>query len=856
MADSSEIEPNLAKLSVGAPVAGLVVALGDVPDAAFAGEALGPGIAIEPLESVICAPCDGEIIAVARTLHAVTLRATNGAEVLIHTGIDTVALAGEGFELLVEVGADIVAGTPLIRFDYEAVVSRAKSLCTPIIITNGEDYDICNTASSPRLALGDAMMEITRKRAAGRPDTGVLEASGPSVSEQIVIELALGIHARPAAQIARLAKTFAGRVEFGPADKRVDAKSTASMMGLGVRHGDEVTVAAHGTGSDAVVAKLIALIKSGAGDPVQPITANDDSKVLVAHKQPAKRDENGAYIGVTASGGMAIGRVYVHRPQSHDIPETVASENEESEALQTAIAVTQKAILIEARTANEEQAALLDAHAEIVVDPVLIHAASKRVKAGDSAGKAWQSAIAQQAQVLEAAGDPRIAERVADLKDLEARVFNALYGPLETVAAEEIEGAIIFAEDLLPSEFMRYSNAKLSGLCLAAGGVTSHVSILAGAANIPTLVALGDEILNIAPGTPAMINAAVSRLVIDPSSDEVGVLKARLALRQETEAEAALLAMEPARTTDGTRISVFANLSSVAEAANAVRLGAEGCGLLRTEFLFTDRASAPTTDEQALCYAAISNCLDKRSLTIRTLDIGGDKPVPFLNLGHEANPALGLRGIRTFLAHPDVMRAQVEAILTAAARGDIQIMLPMVSSPQEIVDFRAAVTEIAKDMEIEKIPPIGTMIETPASAVMAQQICRVADVVSIGTNDLTQYTLAMDRGQPALAGSIDGLHPAVVGLMARVGAAASTAEISAGVCGGLASDPIAVPILLGLGITKLSATLSMIAPIKAIVRSLDLQQCRFAAEKAQALNSPTEVRQLVLDEWPQLDRWL
>ena len=858
MADSSQniTEQNSVSVVIKAPVDGLVVALSDVPDAAFASESLGPGIAIEPLSAVICAPCDGEIIAVARTLHAVTLRANNGAEILIHTGIDTVALGGQGFERLVEIGARITAGTPLIRFDYEAVVTQAKSLCTPLILINSEDYEISLTAPSTRLSQGEAILKITRIRFEARSADARPIAAGPSVSEQVTIELAEGLHARPAAQIARLAKTFSGSVELGSATDVVDAKSIASLMGLGVRHGDEVTVSGYGADSDAIVAKLIALIRSGAGDPVKPVILNDRSEAPAALKQLAKRDESGAYIGVTASGGIAIGRVFIHQPQCHEIPETAGSITEESAALQAAIETTQKAILNEAMTANDEQAALLDAHAEIVVDPALMNVARARVTAGDSAGKAWQSAIAQQARVLEAAGDPRIAERVADLKDLEVRVLNALYGTLDTVSADAIDGAIVFADDLLPSEFMHYSSSNLAGLCLAEGGVTSHVAILAGAANIPTLVALGKEILETADGAPAIINAAKSKLIIDPSGDEIAVLKTRLALRKETAAEASLLATEQARTQDDVRIHVYANLSSVPEAANAVRLGAEGCGLLRTEFLFTDRASAPTADEQSECYSAISSCLDKRPLTIRTLDIGGDKPVPFLNLGHEANPALGLRGVRTFLAHPDVMRAQVEAILKAFGRSDLQIMLPMVSSPQEIIDFRTAVTEIAKEMEIEAVPPIGTMVETPASAIIAQQICQVADFVSIGTNDLTQYTLAMDRGQPALAGYIDGLHPAVIALIARVGAAASDANISAGICGGLASDPVAVPILLGLGITKLSATLSMIAPIKAIVRGLDLQQCRIVAEKAQKLNSPAEVRQLVLNEWPHLDRWL
>ncbi len=859
MADRSEGPGNVThdRLELRAPVAGILVAISDVPDAAFASESLGPGIAIEPLEPIICAPCDGEIIAVARTLHAITMRATNGAEILIHIGIDTVALAGEGFDVLVKTGDQVAAGAQLIRFDYETMVRRVKSLCTPIIITNGEDYDVNRLVSPGRLALGDPLLQLVRKISATRSGAAVIDASSPSVSGEVILELVDGLHARPAAQIARLAKTFDGTVELGLSGKMVNAKSTASMMGLGVQHGDELTIAARGDGAKAIVAELIALIQAGAGDKVQPVQGGTGPIEPACPKGlETNTDADGAYIGVTASSGMAIGPVFIHQPPRYDMPAKAGTVIEEYEALQAAIAEARTNILAEAADARDAQAALLEAHAEMVDDPALMHASETRLETGDTAGPAWQAAIAEQSQTLESAGDPRIAERVADLKDLEARVLSALYGAPAELPVAEIEGAIVFAEDLLPSEFMRYASANLAGLCLAAGGVTSHVSILAGGENIPTLVALGQNILDVAPGAMALINAATSRLVIDPSNDEISALQQRLALRKAAEAEAALMTSEPARTSDDVRINVYANLSSVTEAANAAQLGAEGCGLLRTEFLFTDRATAPTEDEQAISYAAIADCLSERPLTIRTLDIGGDKPVPFLNLGHEANPALGLRGVRTFFAHEDIMHDQVRAILTASRRSDILIMLPMVSSPQEIIDFRAVVTQIAKKMEVSTIPPIGTMVETPASAVIADQICRVADFVSIGTNDLTQYTLAMDRGQPALAGCIDGLHPAVVTLIGRVGGAAGSADISAGVCGGLASDPVAVPILLGLGITKLSVTLSMIAPVKAIIRSLDIGQCRGVAQKAQTLNSPAEVRQLVLDEWPHLDRWL
>ncbi|RKR00331.1 phosphoenolpyruvate--protein phosphotransferase [Maricaulis maris] len=838
-----------AALVIVAPCRGVIVPLTDIPDAAFASGTLGPGLGIEPLEGVLHAPCDGEVIAISRTRHAITLRAGNGAEILLHAGIDTVRLDGEGFEPRVMVGDRVATGDPLLTLDLDLIAGRAPSLCTPLIILDGSLADDAILVPSGLVETGTPILQLAAGSQPGPADTA--EGDDQTVTASILIEMADGIHARPAAQIARCAKAHQGLVRISTGTDSVNGKSVAGLMGLGVKHGDRVEISVTGADADKALTALLELIRDGAGDEIVPLAANGDGAATANTAAPAR-----VLSGVAASAGVVVGPLAFHVGDAIDVPDQGDGPAVERTRLSEGLAALIAEIDEEACPTRGEQAALLAAHAEMADDPDMIDAARLEIATGRSAGRAWQVATAAQIAQLEATGDKRTSERVADLRDVEARLLRTLYGACGATDLSHLNGAILVAEDLLPSDFMRYAAAGIAGLALSAGGATSHVAILAAAENIPALVSLGRDVLRHAAGAMALIDTAACRLEVEPGDEEVARIQAKAGRRREAEALAALAAGDAARTRDGQRIHVMANLASVDEAASALRNGAEGCGLLRTEFLFTHRRQAPDEAEQAEVYTAIAQCLKGHPLTIRTLDIGGDKPVPFLDLGDEPNPALGLRGIRTLTAHPQIMRDQVRALLKAAKGRDVLVMLPMVSGPSEVTDFRAVVRDLAREMEIETLPKIGTMIETPASAVIADQICRVADFVSIGTNDLTQYTLAMDRGHAALAGQMDALHPAVVALIGQVGAAAGRADIPASVCGGLASDPLAVPVLIGLGIGKLSVVQSMIGPIKAIVRDLDAAHCREFARELHTLDSAAEIRARIVAEWPQLDCWL
>jgi phosphocarrier protein FPr/phosphocarrier protein len=445
-----------------------------------------------------------------------------------------------------------------------------------------------------------------------------------------------------------------------------------------------------------------------------------------------------------------------------------------------------------------------------------------------------------------------MAERADDLLDLETRVLAALSG--HTAAGPDFPPeSILIANELLPSQLVALDNTKLAGICLAAGGATSHVSIIAAAMDIPTMVATGPGALRIPTGMPVVLDAEAGWLYVDPPRMHVELVRSQLAEKRARRVAEQLAAQRECRTADGTRIEVFANVGSEAEAHAAVRNGAEGSGLLRTEFLFLERTAPPDEAEQLEQYQQIARALEGRPLTIRTLDIGGDKPIPYLPLPHEENPALGLRGVRTSLWRPDLLRIQLRAILRVRPIGQCRILLPMITDAGEIRAVRSMLDDLRREEGYREPVALGAMIETPASAVMADRIAREADFLSVGTNDLTQYTLAMDRGHTELAARLDALHPAVLRLIAKAVEAARVHSRTVAICGGLASDPVAVPILIGLGVHELSMVPAVIPQLKALIATLNMEDCTTLATNALERETAEAVRALTLQSVSGLD---
>ncbi|WP_294307088.1 phosphoenolpyruvate--protein phosphotransferase [uncultured Sphingomonas sp.] len=804
----------MSDLTVYAPLAGWVTPLPQVPDPVFAEKMLGDGVAIDPVNDALCAPCDATVLTVNEAGHAVTLRSTDGYELICHIGIDTVSLGGKGLTPQVKAGAKVLAGQPLIRFDLDYLVQNAPAVVTPIIVADATRYAV-ELIAKGLVVVGDPLLRVVPLGV----EAAEADTDGVMLIEETVVALSHGLHARPAARLVEAVRKHDARVTLYHGDRHASALSAVGLLGLGLGHGTTVRIQASGAQAAAALAEVIAFLNDATPE-----------ETPVDVPEPV-RGEGPGLGGVPAAPGLAVGPI--HRLNRAAIPvETRAGTEEEERTRLNEALDTVREGLARAAAAGGARGGVMAAHGAMLADPTLTDAALAVIGRGMSAGVAWQEAITEQVAVLLSSGDRRIAERADDLRDLERHVLAALAGlPVEGPSVPQ--GAILVAEDLLPSQVAALDAAVVAGIALVKGGPTSHAAILAAGMGLPMAVAFGEPLAALEDGRVIVLDA--DRGLIDPEPDAEAQDQVRDTIaRRKAEMQAARVAQGPCRMADGTRIEMFANLGSVADAEAAVAEGAEGCGLLRTEFLFLERATAPTRDEQARDYQAIADALGDRPMIVRLLDVGGDKPAPYMDLPVEENPALGLRGIRVSLADPQLLEDQVGAIL--AVRQPCRIMAPMIASLSELEAVRAVVERQGGKAEV------GVMIETPAAAISADILARKADFFSIGTNDLTQYTLAMDRGNAAVAAGVDGLHPAVLRLIGTTCDGAAKHDTPVGVCGSLAADRLAVPILLGLGVTELSVPPARVAAIKALVGKLDMVKCRAAAIAALALPSAAAVR--------------
>ena len=805
---------------VASPLAGWLTSLDAVPDPVFADRMLGDGIAIDPIEGVVRAPIGGRIVTLHPARHAITLESDEGAVLLIHVGLETVALGGEGFTAHVAEGGRVAAGDALLSFDLDAVGRRAKSLITPVVLTNGEAFAITPGATGRMVRIGEPLFELMPR---GGPVSVSAEA-GPASERVLMLPLRHGLHARPAARIADCVRGFEARIAIVAEDGRTASTlSPVAMLALALPHGARLRLSGSGKDAERAVEALATLIESGMGEGLAIVAA---PAAAPTHAPLPDRLH-----GVAAAPGLAVGPAWTLVRQSLDVPERGQGLEHERAALADAL----HTLRAEETASEGDLASIAAAHRAFLADPELLSIADREIGAGKSAGFAWRQAIGQFVALLGGSGDKRFAERIDDLRDLEGRVLATLYGAPDAVMPPK--GAILIAEELLPSQLMALAGSGLAGIATGGGGPTSHVAIIAAGLGLPMLAALGADITRIADGTPLLLDAATASLAIDPPTEALAASRAEAARAAAFRAEAETRAHQHAVTRDGTRIELFANLGSLKEAQAAARAGAEGCGLLRTEFLFLDRPSPPDEEEQRDTYQAIADALGGKSLIVRTLDIGADKPAPYLPLPPEENPALGLRGLRLGLARPELLETQLRAL--ARVTGDIKIMLPMVIEPAEVRRVRAMLAAIT-----ETPPPLGIMVETPAAAVLADALAAEADFFSIGSNDLSQYALAMDRGNPAVAARLDALHPAVLRLIAATVAGGATRDRWTGVCGGMAADPLAVPILIGLGVTELSVPPSAVAETKERVRRTDLASARYLAQTALKADGAEAVRAL------------
>jgi multiphosphoryl transfer protein len=680
-------------------------------------------------------------------------------------------------------------------------------------------------------------------------------AAGPKASVRLSVENPLGLHARPAARFVQAAGRFDADVRVtnlttgaGPAS----ARSLNAVATLGVRQGHQIEVVAWGPEAQAAIDAIEALAAERFGDDVESQASAASRGDRGAAEAPAFVPVAGALTGVSASPGVAVGPARHMRPPEIEVPSGPAGEpKEEWMALEAAIDATRVEISATRATvatrADEQSAAIFDAHLLFLEDEELIAPVRSAILDGArGAGEAWKEAVDRVAETWRALDDPYLRERAADVEAVGAQVLAHLLGSA-SARPSLAGGGVLIAADLTPTDTAGLDPAAVVGIATALGGPTSHSAILARSLGIPSVVGLGRAVLEISEGTTVIVDGEGGTVRSDPNPAQIAEAERRADSFRASEAAARAEATRPAVTRDGTPIEVLANVGQPADVEAALHAGAEGVGLLRTEFLFIGRDTMPSEQEQEAAYRGIAGSLGGRPLILRTLDVGGDKPLPYLPVPAEANPFLGLRGLRLGLARPEVLRTQLRAVLRVAADHPVKVMFPMVTSLAEVRAAKALVEEARREVEGAggRVPPhleVGIMVEVPSAALDAEVLAPEVDFFSIGTNDLTQYTLAAERCNERVAGFADALHPAVLRLIEMTVQGAGSYGRMVGVCGEIAGDPVAVPILVGLGVRELSAAPPAVPRVKRAVRETEIGSARTLAERALALDSAEAVR--------------
>lgn len=734
--------------------------------------------------------------------------------------------AADGAVVLMDLGSAVLsAQTALDLLDFEEIERDNIRICSAPFVeaavaasvqaNAGGDLDSVVREAMAALApkqdqVGDAQPAAAAPTAAGQ---------GAALAFETEILNPHGLHARPAANLVRAASGFAAEVtiaNLGNGRGPSSAKSLTSVALVQARKGDRVRLEIRGADAEAAQAALRKLAAEHFGEDVSA-------------PEPAAPPAAPAGEIVGASEGVAVGRVIrldAARPAAVETgPQgTPAEERAKLDRGVSAVA----AELAEA--ARADATGIFAAQALVLEDPELLAPVARRVAAGEAAAAAWSEEIARLAEAYAAMEDPYLQARAADVRDIAQRVKRAISGRTgaEPIAPEP--PAILLVDELLPSEASACDPARVLGIVARVGSPTAHAAIIARTLGIPMVIGGGAELA----GRTVALDGGSGDLVPDPSPEIVAAFEARRAATAERAAAYAALKDRPAETRDGHRIEVFANVGSAADARAAREGGAEGVGLLRTEFVYLPFKETPSEDEQAELLAEVIAAAPAGPVVVRTLDVGADKPLAFLPQAAEANPFLGVRGVRLSFRHPEFFASSLRAILRAGRNADLWIMFPMIADPDEMRRARAAVEAAHAELEARGAPhrwpvKIGMMVEVPAAALTLDRFVPLADFFSIGTNDLTQYVMAAERGNAALADLQDALHPAVLKAVKAICDAAGGRHVA--VCGDAASDPAAAAALVAAGVHGLSVRPNRAAAVKAVLRGVS------AAELAEALDA-------------------
>lgn len=662
-----------------------------------------------------------------------------------------------------------------------------------------------------------------------------------------------GLHARPAARFVQTASAFDARVDVrnltngrGPAN----AASLNAIAILGATEGHQLEISASGPQAAEVVAALSSLAERNfdehpsSGPPATSMPVADTGAETVGMA-------DGVLRGHPASPGIAIGPIAHFHVPTIDVPEGRADDadaelralDDALEATAIAVAAQRSAIVVRA---GAQEAEIFDAHLLFLRDEAVLVPARTAIRDDHAtAAQAWRAAIGNTAAAWDDLDDPYLRARAADLRSIGDQVLAHIVG-VELSAPRLTTEGVLVAADLTPADTAHLDPDMTLGIATAHGGPTSHAAVLARSLGIPAIVGVGPAILALVEGTTVVLDGDDGSVLVEPDPDTTARIGTERGRRLTLLREMKVRAGEPAMTTDGTPIEVAANVGRPDEVGPAVAAGADGVGLFRTEFLFMDRTTMPDEDEQTEAYRAAAEALAGRPLLLRTLDAGADKPIPYLEQPVESNPFLGVRGVRLGLARPELLRTQLRAVLRVAQDHPVRVMFPMVATSDELDGAMASLEGARDDLDSTATLETGVMVEVPSAALIASALAAKVDFLSIGTNDLTQYTLAADRGNEHVAGLSDALHPAVLRLIRTTVEGANTHGRWVGVCGELAGDPTATALLLGLGVRELSMSAPAIAVVKHAVRDVDLTSAEAIASRVLAVASASQVREILV----------
>ncbi|WP_375505204.1 phosphoenolpyruvate--protein phosphotransferase [uncultured Nostoc sp.] len=769
--------------------------------------------------------------------------------------------SADGVLVLMDLGSALLSAEMAIEFFSEAQQQKVYLCEAPLVegaiaavvaAASGRDiHQVMAEARGALLAKATQLGVVSNSLSLVTPTT--TNVKSPTREIRLIVSNRLGLHARPAAQFVATAARFQSQILVQNLTRNTElvrGDSINQVTTLGVRQGHELLITATGSDADEALAALQALFANNFGE---------DNVAL--NSPPAFHHEvtpaiHGELSGIAASAGVAIAPV-VHYQSTHiSITEYHVDDPDiEWQRVQAAIHTAKQEIQAVFSQASlqigDAEAAIFDAQLLFLEDPVLLEAAKERIfEHHINAEAAWQAVVDEVATSYRTLEDSYLQERVDDVVDVGQRVLRLLGGNAPANLHLE-EPAILVATDLTPSDTARLDPTKVLGICTTSGSATSHSAIIARTLGIPAVLGVDAQVLHLADGTLMALDGESGKAWVEPESHILDLLAAKQEAWQTAQQEARATAHQPAITRNGRQVNVFANIGSISDVQVAVASGAEGVGLLRTEFLYLDRTSAPTEEEQLEVYQAIAQVLDNRPLIIRTLDVGGDKPLPYLRVGFsEANPFLGWRGIRFCLDHLDLFKTQLRAILRASVGHQIKIMLPMIASVTEVRAAKVILGEVQAELNqagisFDAAMKVGIMVEVPSAVAIADQLAAEVDFFSIGTNDLSQYVMASDRTNPRVANLVDALHPAVLRMVQQTIQAAHAAGISVGLCGELAADTLATPILLGLGLDELSVNPQSIPGVKQAIARFCIVESEAIVASALQQDSAEHVRELI-----------